>query len=346
MLFNQYGTTQIAAGSTIWFSSVLESVRRDGRDVGSDRIRIDVRESRITFGSWPYVIAMPDSTIVLDASTREPQRSWARNSWSLSYAPSQLQEAFYDGMPFKAPEPFIPGQSGPVTWTAKFYASRPGVTVNWAWSAAVYSQFGTNAGLVVDPAGTPERFKQYVIAGAMGDGAPQYSGSRSESASVTACQSSEPPPSTPPQAENGLRVSLVRPPFPVRPSFPRMPETASFASDVSQRATLADGSVVQVVDRCYTTDLCAAISFGNGDRLSIYSEGAARCRPYVLYFSRAEGFRTIYGFSRSLDYDRSAANASRCGRYRTTHIALDGGRINLTISKNADGTLGFHFDKP
>lgn len=206
VLFNQFGQTHIPAGSTIWFSGVLEGIQSAGTRAVAP-LRIDVRQSRITFGLWPYVIDMPDSTITIDPAAGAPQRWWVGNtSWSVTYAPAQVPEAFFDGMPYRAPEPFIPGHSGPVTWTATFSASRPGVTVRWAWSAAAYSQFGANGGLLVkplsvpvpefqnsDPAGTPELFKQYVVAGATGSGTPNYTGARSETTSVTACPASKSP---------------------------------------------------------------------------------------------------------------------------------------------------------
>ena len=101
VLFNRYGSTQIPTGSVIWFSSVLEGVQSDAGDLGKTPVRIDVRQSRIAFGQWPDVIPMPDSTIMLDPSSREPERWWVgRSSWSVTYAPSQIPEAFYDGTPY------------------------------------------------------------------------------------------------------------------------------------------------------------------------------------------------------------------------------------------------------
>ncbi|MGA7355534.1 MAG: hypothetical protein WBW76_08895 [Candidatus Cybelea sp.] len=352
VLFNRYGNAQIPTGSTIWFSSVLEGVQSDAGDLGKTPVRIDVRQSRIAFGLWPYVITMPDSTIMLDPSSREPERWWVgHSSWSVTYAPSQIPEAFYDGAPYAVPATFVPGYSGPVTWTATFTSSRPGITVRWAWSAAVYSRFGVNGWLLVKPltapvtqfqnndaAGTPELFKQYVVPGAMGAGAPSYTGARSETASVSACPSSTPPPPTLTQAatpRSPQRAMILISPFAGTPAF---------ASPISQRIEFGDGSVGKAVARCYATDLCALISYGNGDRLAIYSEGAARCKPYVLYFNRTNGGRTIYGFSRDLERDQSSgALGARCPTTRATRIVMQGGRVELTISKNTDGTLRFNF---
>jgi hypothetical protein len=367
VLFDRYGTTQIPAGSTIWFTGVLKAVHTaDGRALTSP-IRIDVHQSRITFGKWPYVITMPDSTVVLDPSISVPYRLWSSpQQLNVAYSPSQVsKEALFDALPYKAPEPFIPRSSGPVTWTATFAASRPGIAIDWAWSAAVYSQFGPVGTFQLKPlsgriaevnpqagppdlyenadaAGTAEAYKQYVIAGAMGSGAPQYTGARSDTASVTACPSSLPLPPTPTQVTTPRAQGVV---FLISPaggaSFGGAP---SFASPVSQHIEFGDGSVGQAVDRCYATDLCALISYGNGDRLAIYSEGAAGCKPYVLYFNRTNAGREIYGFSRDLERDQSSGTpGARCPDTRTTRIVMVGGRVALTISKNTDGTLKFRF---
>jgi hypothetical protein len=357
VLFNRYTDTHIETGSTIWFSGVLQGVSIDNGAWGSKPIRIQVRQSRITFGQWKYVITMPDSTVTIDPSTQAPQRWTNGAAWSVTYSPSQVQEAFFTGMPYAAPEPFIPGFSGPVTWTAEFSASRPGVTVRWAWSAAVYSHFGRLGSLLVkpltapiaplssratlyqngDPAGTPEAYKQFVIAGAMGTGAPQYTGARSDSASVVACPSSGPAPS-------GQSVQQMPHHFDATAAVLRLFAAPAFAWPISQAITASDGSHWQAVVRCYATDLCALASFPNGDHIAIYSEGAAYCEPYLLNFSRTNPVRTIYSFSRHVDYDEQpAAHRARCARTLPTHIAMDGGRMILGISQNADGSLRFHF---
>jgi|SRR5579883_498465 len=215
--FGKYGETQIAAGSTIWFTSVLKPVRTAEGSAITSPVRIDVRQSRITFGGWPYVIAMPDSTLVLDPSISTPRRFWTDDRLFVAYSPSQISpEALLDALPYEAPASFIPRSGDPVTWTATFVASRPGITIEWAWGAAVYSQFGAigtfalkplsgpiaqvdpqagapNSYENADPAGTAEAYKKYVIAGAMGSGAPQYTGARSQTARVRACSITKSP---------------------------------------------------------------------------------------------------------------------------------------------------------
>lgn len=368
VLFDKYGMTGIPAGSTIWFTGVLKAVHTaDGKAITSP-IRIEVNQSRISFGGWPYVIAMPDSTVVLDPSISVPRRLWSGpEKLNVAYSPSQVsQEALFDALPYEAPKPFIPRSSGPVTWTATFSASRPGIIVDWAWGAAVYSQFGPVGTFLLkplsgpisqvdpqaggpdlyenaDPAGTPEAYKQYVIAGAMGSGAPQYTGGRSETATVQACRSYEPLPTTVPTHRQ----------FPAMPPhlvgvlpMPNTPTPPAFAWPVSQRISAVDGSIWQAVVRCYATDLCALASYPNGEQMAIFSEGAAYCKPYILQFTRTNGGRTIYSFSREIDYDEyPIAHRLNCARTRPTHIGMDGGRVILGISQNADGSLRFHFAK-
>ncbi len=367
--FDKYGMTHIPAGSTIWFTSVLKAVHTADGSAITSPIRIDVNQSRITFGGWPYVIAMPDSTVVLDPSISVPRRLWSGpEKLNVAYSPSQVSlEALFDALPYEAPEPFIPRSSGPVTWTATFAASRPGITIDWAWGAAVYSQFGPVGTFLLkplsgpiaqvdpqagppdlyentDPAGTAEAYKQYVIAGAMGTGAPQYTGARSERASVIACPSSVPLPPAgptrqlPPTMPHHFGGVLLVPASLAAPAF---------AWPVSQQISAADGSIWQAVVRCYATDLCALVSYPNGEQMTIYSEGAAYCKPYVLHFNRTNGGRAIYSFSRDVDYNEyPVAHRSNCLRTRPTHIAMDGGRVILGISQNADGSLRFHFAKP
>ncbi len=361
--FDKYGMTQLPAGSTIWFTGVFKAVHTADGSAITSPIQIAVRKSRITFGSWPYVIAVPDSTVVFDPSISVPSRLWAGSlQLSVAYSPSQVsREPLFDALPYEAPIPFIPRSSGPVTWTATFTASRPGIIIGWAWSAAVYSHFGTVGTYQLKPlsgpiaqvnpqagppdlyqnadkAGTAEAYKQFVVAGAMGNGAPDYTGARSETALVAACASFPLPPAT------AMQAITVRPPPRAVIRMISFGGAPSFASPIAQHVDFSDRSVGQAVDRCYATDLCALISYADGDQLAIYSEGAASCRPYVLYLARTSGTRAIYDFSRDLERDRSPS--ARCPTTRATRITMDGGRIQLTVTKNADGTLKFNFAGP
>ena len=87
----------------------------------------------------------------------------------------------------------LPGGISP-TWSGTFQADTPGLTVNWQWGAAVYTQFSSdNNALGVKPvdgsllsvyhnsdhAGAPESFRSAVTAGARGSGGTNYTGTPS-----------------------------------------------------------------------------------------------------------------------------------------------------------------------
>jgi hypothetical protein len=74
----------------------------------------------------------------------------------------------------------IPG-GAQVNWTGRFYSDQPGVTLQWKWGAAVYTQAMDYNAMDVKPthtnacdinnsdhAGTPEALKRYLIGGARG----------------------------------------------------------------------------------------------------------------------------------------------------------------------------------
>jgi hypothetical protein len=107
----------------------------------------------------------------------------------------------------------LPGGANPVNWSAAFTTDTPGVSLNWQWAAAVYTQFSTdNNALNVKPvdsnklsqypnsdhAGTPEAYTLPGIlpGGARGGGGSNWTGSYSGTASVTPAPM--PPPTTPP----------------------------------------------------------------------------------------------------------------------------------------------------
>jgi len=123
------------------------------------------------------------------------------------------------------------------------------------------------------------------------------------------------------------------------------PEQASAMVGSAPAVTFSDGSVAQPEGHCGDTDLCATIVYTNGDKLSIYSEGAAYCQPYILHFVRTNGSATIYEYSRTINHDPATTSAfgMHCGNSQTTQMVLDRGLIHMTVSENHDGTLSVTF---
>jgi len=105
---------------------------------------------------------------------------------------------FFSGLSFPVPGN-LPGSIHPVTWSGTISTDTPGVTVNWQWAAAVYTSFNSDHTMLgvkpvddknasvyhnSDHAGTPENFKPFVIGGATGGGASNYTGGLSGTASI------------------------------------------------------------------------------------------------------------------------------------------------------------------
>jgi hypothetical protein len=111
--------------------------------------------------------------------------------------------------------------------------------------------------------------------------------------------------------------------------------------------TFSDGAVATTFDHCGDADLCATIADTNGDKLYIYSEGAAYCQPYLLHFVKAHTDTTIFEFSRVLNHDRITTTAfgTSCGNNRATQMTLDHGLVHLTVDEYTDGSLRFIFSK-
>lgn len=113
----------------------------------------------------------------------------------------------------------------------------------------------------------------------------------------------------------------------------------------SPPVTFSDGSVATTFDHCGDADLCATIDYPNGDKLSIYSEGAAKCQPYMLHFVMIHGTSTLYEFTRTFNHDAITTNAFRvhCGNNLATQMTLDHGLVHLTVDEYTDGSLRFVF---
>jgi hypothetical protein len=109
---------------------------------------------------------------------------------------------FLAGLTFPVPSGGLPGDIDNVTWSAALTTDTPGVSVQWRWGAAVYTQFTSDynsLGVSVKPvddnqqcrhyqngddAGTPENYKQYWVRGATGDDRDDFTGDNSKTVGV------------------------------------------------------------------------------------------------------------------------------------------------------------------
>jgi hypothetical protein len=194
---SNFNGTAIAPGSTVWFTSVMKV-----NGLGSSPVTLHVTNQTIDFSvnGSAVVVNVPDSTITLSptATTATTSFDTASNSWVTTLPFHFSGNAFVGGVAYAVPGG-LPGGINPVTWNAQFTTDTAGVSVNWQWAAAVYTQFGTDYNALTvkpvddnhvsqyqnsDPAGTPQAFTAFVTGGARGGGGSNWTGSLSATASV------------------------------------------------------------------------------------------------------------------------------------------------------------------
>jgi hypothetical protein len=150
---------------------------------------------------------VPDAKVTFDPAVTTATTTYdaATNTWKTVLPPGGAGNTFLSGLTFPVPAAGLPGGINPVVWSGDFSIDTAGVSVNWLWAAAVYTNFSTDySALDVKPvddshlsayqnsdhAGTPEAYKAFVTGGARGGGGSNYTGSLSATASVapSTCQ--------------------------------------------------------------------------------------------------------------------------------------------------------------
>jgi hypothetical protein len=197
---SNFNGTPIAGGNFVWLNAVLKVKGIDVRSATT----INLIASTISFaaGGTTYQLDVPASSITFSPAVTEASSTFDGVTWSTVVPSSFSKNVFLDGLSFEVPVGGLPGGINPVTWSGTFTSTAPGLTVEWQWGAAAYTQFSTDgAALGVKPvdgdqsnpypnsdhAGTPEGFKQYVTGGARGGGGSNWTGSYSGTSGVVPC---------------------------------------------------------------------------------------------------------------------------------------------------------------
>ena len=209
---SDFNGTGINAGNTIWFNSVLKpsglSTTAPTTVMFSDQMIL------FSVNGTGYSLPVPDAIVTFTpgATTSSTIFDAANNVWRTSVPTNTSGNDFLSGLGYKVPS-FIPGGAVKnITWTGDFDATKSGVTVNWQWAAAVYTQFAGNNAIGVKPlddnhfgpyfnsdhAGTPENERPYVIGGARGGGGSNFTGSYSATGHGSACLPPMPQPAVAP----------------------------------------------------------------------------------------------------------------------------------------------------
>ena len=183
---SNFNGTAIAAGDTIWFTAVFKD------NLGNGDL-LQIRNSVITFsnGLTTYNLRVPDADIMGNSSAT-PSTSYdpILNRWN-TVGGANAGNTLLTALAFTVPAGGLPAGLNPVSWSATFISKKPLHGLKWQWAAAVYHVFNTDYNALgvlpvdnADHAGTPENYKQFVVAGARGGGGANYTGGYSATGSL------------------------------------------------------------------------------------------------------------------------------------------------------------------
>jgi len=194
---SHFNSTAIGQGDTIWFSSVAKV-----SGVKSSPVTIYMVNASLDFtaNGTAYHESLPNAALTFSptATTASTTFNVSANTWDTTVPSHPGGNVFLDGFALPVPGG-LPGGIHPVTFQATFETTATGLSVEWKWSAAVYSLFSTDYNALnvkpvdskqlsayknSDHAGTPEAFKKDVLGGARGHGRSNFTGSYSATAKV------------------------------------------------------------------------------------------------------------------------------------------------------------------
>lgn len=199
---SNFNGTAISGGNTIWFNGVVDVQGRNTAQTNT--VILNNAKVRFSANGQAYELNIPASKIVFSPGAASATTVFENGKWVTTIPASYTGNVFLAGLAYQVPGAGLPGGINPVTWSGDFTADSPGLTVQWKWAAAVYTNFNADlTGVQVKPvddnsisafqnsdhAGTSENYKAYVTGGARGGGGSNYTGSYSgtTSASLQSC---------------------------------------------------------------------------------------------------------------------------------------------------------------
>jgi len=203
---SNFNGTPISAGDYIWFNANFSA-----SGIPSSGATLTFTNSTIQFtADQTYTLAVPNAQITFSPSATCTSTTFdsITNTWMTTVPVSGDDEIFLSGLAWLVPASFINAGgrvNSQVVWSGTLSSSVPGISINWKWGAAVYTNFTTNYNALnvkpghqhacgfnsSDHAGTPEGtdstgqpWRTFVTGGARGGGGSNFTGSWSGTLSV------------------------------------------------------------------------------------------------------------------------------------------------------------------
>jgi len=172
--------------------------------LGSTLVTIHFTGQTITIPTTPAItLPVPDASVTFDPAATVATTAFSGGMWVTTVPSPPLKgNTFFSALSYLVPAN-LPGGIKNVTWSGMISTDTPGVSVQWKWGAAVYTNFSAdynalgvkpvddkvqNPYLNADHAGTPENYKTFVIGGATGGGGANYTGGLGPTAGVGPCR--------------------------------------------------------------------------------------------------------------------------------------------------------------
>ncbi len=177
-----FNGTPISSGRYIWFSSVFKA-----GNISNRIVNFTITNSRITYtlNNQLVTLNVPDGHIKFDPATSSANTNFTNSAWETKVPAGTTVNVFMAGLSYHVPAN-LPGGIKNVKWMMDIQIDKDDVSLDWKWTAGVYTNFAGNAGLNIKPtdgllsilnpllgvanAGTPLNYSLNIIAGAMGSG--------------------------------------------------------------------------------------------------------------------------------------------------------------------------------
>jgi hypothetical protein len=188
---SNFNGTPVSNGKKVWFNAHLKITNPSP---GTPTI-IYVNSGNVTFtdGGNDYTVTIPKSEVQYSSAITTASYNYDNTSdtWYIYVPANYIGNVFFAGAILNSTS--LGGGINPVKYNTYFDSNKPGLAIDWQWSAAVYSAFSNNYNtlevLPVDAngrhAGSPMHFQDKCVGGARGGGAADLTGSWSATGHVT-----------------------------------------------------------------------------------------------------------------------------------------------------------------
>jgi hypothetical protein len=191
-----FNGTSIPGGRYIWFNSIFKP-----GSLGNAPVNFYITDGKIsyTLNNQVVTLRVPDAQIKFSSAFTSASTRFVNGKWQTEVPASYNGNVFMAGLSYQVPAS-LPGGIRNVTWSATIETDKLDASLQWKWTAGVYTNFAANAGINVKPidgllyilnpllsvgnAGTPQNYSLFIVPGAMGAGLLNITNTYSSVASV------------------------------------------------------------------------------------------------------------------------------------------------------------------